>query len=155
MKEFRPDRREFIRLMLSVSAALSVGLKPVDLLAQAEKQGLSSLDSLKKLIYILGPWTGAKSKKARDFAGRFIRHASGPYLPKSDGLIRSLAGRFTSGAIAHDSIELQGLPPAERKLLMQLVGQLYTLVEVRFDASGEPPWGQCQTDRLRYTRPPK
>jgi hypothetical protein len=57
--------------------------------------------------------------------------------------------------LAVQDVALKELPPEERKLLMDLVSRLYTLVEVRFDVSHEPPWGECQTDRLRYTRPPK
>jgi hypothetical protein len=154
MKDFQPERREFLKLVFSVPVALSIGLEPGALIADVGKTALSPGSSLRKLIYLLGPWPEGEREKAEDFAGRFLKHASGPYLPGSEGLVKSLAGRFPSGAMALDSINLHDLPPEERKLLMQLLNQLYTLVEVRLDASKEPPWGECQTDRLRYTRPP-
>jgi hypothetical protein len=53
-----------------------------------------------------------------------------------------------------DEVNLAMLPEEERDLLLQLTRQLYTYVEVRFFVNGEPPWGECQKDNLRYTRIP-
>jgi len=51
-------------------------------------------------------------------------------------------------------VDLNGLPPEERELLLTLVKQLYNFVEVRFLVSGEPPWGECPEDRLHHTQAP-
>jgi hypothetical protein len=152
MKDFRQDRREFLKLTVSVPVALSVGIRPGLLLA-GEKTPLGPGDSLRKLVCLLGPWK--EKEKADDFAARFLRHASGPYLPGSEGVVRSLAARFPTGVLAVKDVALKDLPPEERKLLLDLVSRLYTLMEVRFHVQGEPPPGQCQTDRLRYTRAPR
>jgi hypothetical protein len=37
---------------------------------------------------------------------------------------------------------------------MQLVQQLYSLVEVRFYVSNEPRWGECLGERTRYVQAP-
>ncbi len=154
MKDFQADRREFLKLMLSVSLVLSAGLEPEVLAAEVKKTALSPEDSLRRLLYLLGPWTEAERGKAEDFARRFLKHASGPYFSGTDSALSSVADRFSSQAMAIESISLRDLPSEERKLLSQLLGQLYTLVEVRFEVSHQPPWGECQTDRLIYTKSP-
>lgn len=155
MRDFQQERRGFLKMMFAVPAALSIGLEPELFLAEVEKSALSPEDALRRLIFLLGPWTENEREEAEDFAGRFLKHASGPYLPGSGGLVKSLARRLPSGTMALDSINMIDLPPEEKKLLEKLLSQLYTLVEVRFDVSGEPPWGECRTDRLHYTRPPE
>ena len=53
---------------------------------------LSAQESLKRLIYIIGPWSQADQSMAEDFANRFLETPfAKPYLPKSVSLIQSLS----------------------------------------------------------------
>ena len=45
--------------------------------------------------------------------------------------------------------------PKEKEMLMNLSKQLYSFVEVRFYASNEPLWGQCQNNSNWHMRIPK
>ena len=56
--------------------------------------------------------------------------------------------------MAADEIDLRELPEAERDLLVSLVQQLYSLLEVRFTIAGQPGFGECQRDAKWYTLPP-
>ncbi|PRX57507.1 hypothetical protein [Flagellimonas meridianipacifica] len=113
-------------------------------------------DSLKRLIYIIGPWTLEDKILAEDFAIRFIKsnHAD-KFLPKSVQLIQSLSKQMTRDKMAIKEINLANMPKEEQDLLMHLSKQLYSFVEVRLYISKEPPWGQCINNSRWHTRIPK
>jgi hypothetical protein len=150
------DRRKFLKVLISLPLAFRFGYEPRLVESAVQKTSLNPEGSLKKLIFLLGPWSPAKRKEAEDFARRFLKakHAVNPYLPGSSALVQGLASRFPD-VTSINEINLGDLSPAERNVLMQLVKQLYSMVEVRFVAANEPPWGQCQADRLRHTRAPR
>ena len=117
---------------------------------------LSPEDSLKKLIYIIGPWTLEDQLIAEDFASRFLKtdHAK-QYLPISVKLIQSLSKQISEETMAVKEINIDKIPKEEQELLINLSKQLYSFVEVRFYVSNEPPWGHCQGDSKWHTRIPK
>jgi hypothetical protein len=156
MIDFTTGRRRVLKALISIPLAFLSGCKSMGFKSAAQEISLRPEESLKKLVMLLGPWSSADRKEAEDFGKRFLKakHAIDPYLPGSNGLVQSLANRFPP-AMAMKAIDLGNLPPDEQKLLLQLVKQLYSLIEVRFFAAHEPPWGECQGDRLRYTRAPR
>lgn len=117
---------------------------------------LSPEDALKRLIYIVGPWTLEDKLRAENFAKRFLQtsHAD-PYLPKSVKLIQSLTEELSEEIIAVKEIGLDNIPEEEQEILLNLTKQLYSFVEVRFYVSNEPPWGQCQDSSKWHTRIPR
>lgn len=116
---------------------------------------LSPEDSLKKLIYIIGPWTVEDQSIAEDFAKRFLAtDYANQYLPKSVKLIQSLSKQISKETTAVKEIDLSNIPIEEQELLVTLTKQLYSFVEVRFYVSNEPPWGQCQGNAMWHTRTP-
>ncbi len=150
------ERREVLRLLLSLPVGMTVGCD----LESRESANRTSLpspeESLTRLIQMLGPWSGEEEKAAERFGERYLaaQHAVGTFLPGSSELIRSLASRFPADAIGFREVDLNGLALEERELLVTLVKQLYSFIEVRFVVSGEPPWGECPEDRLRHTHAP-
>ena len=156
MNEYDARRRELLKLLISAPLGFVAGCAPAKLEFNVQQSLLSPGQSLEKLILLLGPWSTDDRVEGENFAKRFTRasHAGGVYLPRSGELVRSLASRFANEAVAIEEINIQDLPGEEQALLMQLVRQLYSLVEVRFLVSNDPPWGVCQADRLRHTRAP-
>ncbi len=120
------------------------------------KSKLSPEESLKRLIYIIGPWTVEDQIIAEDFAKRFLKtnHAD-QYLPKSVKLIQSLSKHISEETMAVKEVDLNNMPKEEQEILIDLSKQLYSFVEVRFYVSKVPPWGHCQGDPLWHTRIPK
>jgi hypothetical protein len=117
---------------------------------------LSSEDSLKKLIYIVGPWTVEDQLIAEDFANRFLEsHHAIQYLSNSVDLIQSLSKQISEETIAVDEINLDNLPEEQQQLLIDLSKQIYSFVEVRFYVANEPPWGVCQGNPRWHTRIPE
>jgi hypothetical protein len=116
---------------------------------------LSPEDSLKKLIFIIGPWVFADKSVDEGFTDRFLKsdHIN-QYLPKSARLIQSLSDRFPDNSWAIDHINLKGLSKGEQELLVGLTKQLYSFVEVRFYVSKEPTWGQCHGDSKWHIKVP-
>lgn len=102
-------------------------------------------DSLKKLIMISGPWPVEDQSLAEDFARRFLNaeHLAGQYLPKSASIIQQLAAIFPDDAYSLDDIEIDGLPPEERDVLVSLVSHIYDVNEIQFYLAGTPQWGAC------------
>ncbi len=125
-------------------------------LSCAEESKLSAEESLKRLIYIVGPWTLEDHSIAEDFTNRFlITDFAKEYLPKSVDLIESLSKQIAKESAEVKEIDLGKLPLEEQDLIMTLSKQLYSFVEVRFYVSNEPPWGACQGDPKWHTRIPK
>ena len=116
---------------------------------------LSSEDSLKRLIYIIGPWSIEDNLIAEDFAMRFLKtvHAD-QYLPKSNKLIQNLSKHISEETTDVKEIDLNKISKEEQEILIGLLEQLYSFIEVRFYASKVPPWGHCQGDPLWHTRVP-
>jgi len=107
---------------------------------------------------LLGPWTAADKEEAEDFASRFLKskYNVGAYLPQSSKLIQNLASHFPEQTIAAKEIDLRKLPSREKGLLLKLVRQLYSFVEVRFYVSNQSPWGDCLGDGTWWhTQAPK
>ena len=117
---------------------------------------LSPEDSLKRLIYIVGPWTVEDQLKAENFAKRFLKtsHAD-QYLPKSVKLIQSLTSEVSEETMAVKEIGLENIPEEEQEILIILTKQLYSFVEIRFYVSNEPSWGHCQDSSIWHTKIPK
>jgi hypothetical protein len=136
-------RREFIQVLMSLPLGYAVACAP--------ERRSPAQQSLRKLVLVTGPWPDERRSQAEEFAERFLAadHVVGLYLPKSGAVIESLAARFPDGAMAVGETDLESLPTDERTVLIELVQQLYSLLEVRFYVSNEPPWGECQGDRSR------
>lgn len=151
-----PGRRRFLKVLVTLPVLYAVGWEPVLYRHTAYAADLSPEESLRKLIYLLGPWTSGEKAKAEDFSRRFL--ASGqnvaPYLPASGELVQRLAARFPDSTMSVKEVDLKGLSAKERELAEGLVKQIYSFVEVRSHVNGEPEWGECQTDAMRHTRPP-
>jgi len=114
---------------------------------------LSAEESLKRLVYIIGPWSIEDQSLAEDFANRFLAtDYAKDYLPGSINLIQSLSKQISKETTNVKEIDLGGIPIEEQELLITLSKQLYSFVEVRFYVSGEPPWGVCQGDPKWHTR---
>jgi hypothetical protein len=156
VKEYVQDRRQFIKILLSLPVVSGLVWDEELLQAAVKTSPLSSEESLRKLLLLIGPWSTGNLEQAEDFIHRFLRaeQGAGVYLPKAAGLVQSLARRFPDDRKALAEIDLSGLPEQERQLLLKISIQLYSYVEVRFMVAGEPRQGECQDDRLRYTRPP-
>jgi hypothetical protein len=156
MKDHVPGRRKFLKIMILLPMAFVIEVNPLLYNAVAYAATLSPRESLRKLVLLIGPWSAGEKKVAEDFGRRFIasEHAVGQYLPESSKLVQSLASRFSAETLGAEEIDLRKLPTEEQELLMKLVKQLYSFVEVRFQVNKEPEWGECQTDTARHTRPP-
>ena len=141
-------RREFVKVLLSLPLGYAVGC--------TQESGTTVQDSLGKLVIALGPWSDGEREQAEEFVGRFLaaEHLVGLYIPESNGLIRSLANRFPDGTMSVGQLDLATLSAEERAFALQLVEQLYSLIEVRFYIANEPRWGVCLGERTRYTRAP-
>jgi len=117
---------------------------------------LSPEDSLKRLIYIIGPWTIEENLISENFAKRFLKtdHAK-QHLPTSVKLIQSLSKQIIEETQAVKEVKLDNLTKEEQEVLINLSKQIYSFVEVRFYVSSEPSWGECQGNSLWHTRIPK
>jgi len=117
---------------------------------------LSPEDSLKRIIYIIGPWSIEDYLIAEDFVKRFLNTGyANQYLPKSVGLIQSISKQIIEKSMSVKEINLDKISKEEQKVLINLSKQLYSFVEVRFYTSNEPPWGQCEGNSKWHTRIPK
>ena len=141
-------RREFIQVLMSLPLGYALGC--------AVERMTPGQQALHKLVLALGPWPATDRARAEEFAARFLAadQVVGLYLPEASSVVLRLARRFPDGAMAVDEVDMEGLPTGERELVVQLTQQIYSLVEVRFYVSSEPPWGECLGERTRYTRPP-
>jgi len=119
------------------------------------KSKLSPEESLKRLIYIFGPWTLEDHSIAEDFTKRFLAtDFANQYLSKSVNLVKSLSKQIPKEPSVVKEIDLNNLPKDEQELLITLTQQLYSFVETRFYVSNEPPWGECQGNPKWHTRIP-
>ncbi len=143
-------RREFIKVMIS----LPLGYYAVGC---AGESGTQAQAALAKLVLALGPWSDGERERAEEFVGRFLaaEQIVGLYLPESREVIENLAGRIPDGAMAVGELDLSALSREERELVVPFVQQLYSFIEVRFDISNEPRWGECLGERTRYTQVPE
>ncbi len=141
-------RREFIQVLMSLPLGYALGC--------AVERMTPGQQALHKLVLALGPWPATDRARAEEFAARFLAadQVVGLYLPEASSVVLRLARRFPDGAMAVDEVDMEGLPTGERELVVQLTQQIYSLVEVRFYVSSEPPWGECLGERTRYTQPP-
>lgn len=141
-------RREFVKVLMSLPLGYALGCT---LFERTPVQ-----ESLGKLVLALGPWTIDDRERAEEFVERFLaaEHLVGLYLPEWNGAILTLARRFPDGAMAVREVDLAALSAEEREFAVQLVQQLYSLIEVRFDIANEPRWGECLGERRRYTQAP-
>jgi hypothetical protein len=144
------ERREFIKILVALPVVYTLGCE----VPKGKAPLLSPDESLQKLIRLLGPWTD--QLKADDFIRRFMGTGNtvAPYLPDKGRSLQILASRFSNESIAAEKVNLKDIPGKEKELLLELTQQLYSFIEIRFIVSKEPPWGECQSDNLRYTRPP-
>ena len=141
-------RREFVQVLMSLPRGYALGC--------AVERMPPGQESLLELVLALGPWPATDRARAEEFAARFLAadQVVGLYLPEASSAILGLARRFPDGAMAVGEVDLGPLPDGERELAVQLTQQIYSLVEVRFYVSSEPPWGECLGERTRYTQPP-
>jgi hypothetical protein len=156
MKTFGIRREQFLKFLAALPFASLFGWDSNRLASTVLASSRSAEDSLKKLILPLGPWPASNRLEAEEFAERFLKsqHA-GAYLTGSVERLLSLADRFPVDPLPLEEIDLGTLPSEERELLLDLVNRLYGLIEVRFAANHEPPWGECLGDLTRHTLPPK
>lgn len=148
MSGYELKRREFIQVLMSLPLGYAV--------ACTGEQETPDQESLRRLVNALGPWSAEDRVRAEEFAARFVAadHTVGLYLPESSTVIRSLASRFPEEAMSVGELDVEALSVEERELVFQLTQQIYSVVEVRFFVSDEPPWGECLGERTRYTQPP-
>ena len=144
------DRREFVQLMIALSAGFAIGCDP----EERKSGGALSPAEESLTALLLALWPESDREKAEDFAGRFVTYAGGLYLPESTETVQGLTARLPADAMALDEIDLRDLSGDERELIIQLTQQLYSFIEVRFYVANEPPWGECLGDRTRYTLAP-
>ena len=148
MSGYSLKRREFVQVLMSLPLGYAV--------ACAAERRSPVQESLGKLLLAVGPWSADDRERAEEFVGRFLaaEHIVGLYLPESNAVIQRLARRFPGGVMALTELDLALLSAEEREFAMQLVQQLYSLVEVRFHVSNEPRWGECLGERTRYVQAP-
>lgn len=116
---------------------------------------ISPEESLKRLIYIVGPWPLEDQAIAEDFTNRFLAtNYAQDYLMKAVELLQSLSKQISKESTTVDEIDLEEIPEEEKDRLVTLTQQLYSFVEVRFYVSNEPAWGICQGDPKWHTRIP-
>ncbi len=141
-------RREFIQVLMSLPLGYALGC--------AVERMTPGQQALHKLVLALGPWPATDRARAEEFAARFLAadQVVGLYLPEASSVVLRLARRFPDGAMAVGEVDLAPLPDGEQELAVKLTQQIYSLVEVRFYISSEPPWGECLGERTRYTQPP-
>jgi hypothetical protein len=156
MNKHDVERRELLRLLAALPVGLTVGCDWNGDEVGVSGDLLGPEDSLKRLILVLGPWSEEERRRAESFADRFIAapHAGGALLADAAEELRSLAARFGADGMQVAEIRVEELSESESEVLLALVKQLYSLVEVRFLVSGEPAWGECQDDPLMHTRAP-
>ncbi|MCP4978106.1 MAG: hypothetical protein GY931_18310 [Maribacter sp.] len=120
------------------------------------KSKLSPKESLRRLIFIVGPWKLSDQSIAEDFAKRFLTtDFADQYLPKSVNLVKSLSKQIPKELTVVKEIDLNNLAKEEQELLITLTQQLYSFVEIRFYVSNEPAWGECQGNPKWHTRIPE
>lgn len=121
-----------------------------------KKLNLSAKDALKRLIYIIGPWTMEDNFIANDFANRFLKtDFANQYLPNSVALVQTLSKQISNETTVVKDINLNNIPVEEKKMLINLSKQLYSFIEIRLYASNEPAWGQCQGNAKWHVRIPE
>ena len=142
-------RRQFVKVLMSLPLGYALGCTVASRTPVQE--------SLGKLVLALGPWSVDDRERAEEFVERFLaaEHLVGFYLPEWSGVIQTQARRFPDGAMSVGEIDLAVLSAEEREFIVQFVQQLYSLIEVRFDVSNEPRWGECLGERTRYTQVPR
>ena len=112
-------------------------------------------ESLKVLIYIVGPWALDDQSMAEDFAERFLAtDYAKEYLPKSVSLVKRLSMQISKETKEVKEIDLGKIPLEEQELLVTLTKQLYSFIEVKFYVSNEPTWGACQGNPKWHTKIP-
>lgn len=155
-REHDLERRELLKILVNLPLGLAVGCKLGGPESAGSAPAATSVEPLSRLIQVLGPWPETERRAAERFAERFLAapHLVGPFLPDSGELAQRLAARFPAEAFGVAEIDLEDVPADERELLLNLTRQIYSLVEVRFDIAGEPPWGECPADRRRHTLAP-
>jgi hypothetical protein len=153
MRKHTLHRRDLLKSLIVIPAGVASGCDS----ARREAPLLSAEESLKKLLLAIGPW-GAEDKEAADnFSSRFLRseHVKSLFLAENSETVCQLASHFPQGTMALKEVNLGNFPTDQREVLLSLIKQVYDLLEVRFYVSGEPPYGECQTDTIRHTRPPR
>lgn len=148
MSSYDWKRREFVQVLMTLPLGYAIGCRP--------EPRSPALESLGNLVLALGPWPTTDRDRAEEFVARFLaaEHIVGLYLPESEAIVRRLADRFPDGAMASAELDLSLLFADERELAVQLVEQLYSLIEVRFYIANEPRWGECLGERTRYVQAP-
>ncbi len=143
-------RRDFLRLAALMPLALALGC--------SQDAGAAEIEAaIRKFILAVGPWGEDQRMVAEDFATRFLAagSVSGMFLDQGETADR-LASRtpFDRGSLALDTLDLSGCSPEERKLLIDLVTQIYGLLEVHYvHLAGVPDVGVC-AGREQYQLPP-
>jgi len=152
MKKCTLHRRDLLKSLVVIPAGVATGCDS----GRKAAPLLSAEESLKKLILAIGPWAVGDRETAENFASRFVRSrdTASSLISGSGETMRHLASCFPEGTLALKEINLDAFPADQRGVLLSLVEEVYDLLEVRFYVSGEPPYGECQTDTIRHTRPP-
>ena len=143
-------RRDFLQIVSLMPLALALGCSTETSAAEIEA-------AIRKFILAVGPWGEDQRDIADDFATRFIAAdgVSSAFLSQGETADR-IASRapFSKGPMALDTLDLSGCSEAEKKLLTDLVTQIYGLLEVQYlHLAGVPDVGVC-AGREQYKLPP-
>lgn len=152
MRKHSLHRRDLLKSLVVIPAGVAVRCKS----ARSVAPLLSAEESLRKLVFTIGPWAVENKEAADNFASRFLRskHVGSSFLTEHGETIRQLASYFPENTMALREVNLGDFAVNQREVLLSLIRQVYDLLEVRFYVSGEPPYGECQIDTTRHTRPP-
>jgi hypothetical protein len=153
LRKYTLKRRDLLKSLVVIPAGVAAGCDS----ARRVTPLLSAEDSFKKLIFAIGPWVAEEKETADNFSSRFLRlkHVRSSFLSENGETIRQLASYFPEGTMALKEVNLGDFSTDQREVLLSLIRQVYDLLEVRFYVSGEPPYGECQTDTIRHTRSPR
>ncbi|HEU4731361.1 MAG TPA: hypothetical protein VFT22_25885 [Kofleriaceae bacterium] len=103
-------------------------------------------DDLRHLVRVIGPWPAAASAQAEAILPRYLSDDRVKRFEPDRAALAQLATRFADHPPAAESIELAGLPAAERAALLALTADLYSVMQVRFAVAGMPEPGECMGD---------
>ena len=143
-------RREFLGHAALAPLALALGCRTPSSRAEVEH-------ALTNLIMALGPWPEGQRARARQFAQRFLqaRVVSGTFHERSTtATALASAAPFRNQPMAIGTIDLSGRSEAQRRLIVELAEQVYSLSEIVCQLAGTPGLGNCTAGRVQYTRPP-
>jgi len=153
MNDHREVRRNLLKILGSIPLTLSLGCSPEQ--ADTADSGLqaSATAGVQDLVAGVGHWPATQKNRIADFADRLLTAPGGrEYFEQAASVVERIAAKLPGAMTDRDGIDLNAFTTVERELLLRFVRQFYSYLEVRNQVSGEPSFGECQTDPLFYTR---